>query len=122
MVRRAVLGFELERRFDVPGAGVAIARVVSTAGVRLDLIQRTSQTPDSEAGMDKGSDASRALRTQGTGHVAFLVDNVDAALAEPRAKGVEVVHEVAVIQPADVRSFWVRDNAGHLIGFAEWLA
>lgn len=113
-----VLGFALERRFGFAEAGVEIAHVVSTAGIRLELIQQTGSAPSP----DVGQDAFGALRTQGAKHVGLLVDDADAALAELRAKGVEVVHEVTTVEPAGVRNFWVRDNSGNLIEFNEWLA
>jgi catechol 2,3-dioxygenase-like lactoylglutathione lyase family enzyme len=111
------LGFALERRFGFPDAGVEIAHVVSTTGIRLELIQQLGSGPSP----DVGQDAFGALRTQGAKHVGLLVDNAASALAELRAKGVEVVHEVTTVEPAGVRNFWVRDNAGHLIEFNEWL-
>jgi catechol 2,3-dioxygenase-like lactoylglutathione lyase family enzyme len=111
------LGFALERRFGFPDARVEIAHVVSTTGIRLELIQQVG----SAASPDVGQDAFGALRTQGAKHVGLLVDDAASALAELRAKGVEVVHEVTTVEPAGVRNFWVRDNAGHLIEFNEWL-
>lgn len=111
------LGFALERRFGFAEAGVEIAHVVSPTGIRLELIQQAG----SVASPDAGQDAFGALRTQGAKHVGLLVDDAAAALAELRAKGVEVVHDVTAVEPAGVRNFWVRDNSGHLIDFNEWL-
>ncbi len=113
-----MLGFELERRFGFAESGVEIAHVVSLRGLRLELIQQTGSVPSP----DLRQDAFGALRTQGAKHVGLLADDADAALEELRAKGVEVVHEVTVVEPAGVRNFWIRDNSGNLIEFNQWLA
>jgi len=111
------LGFARERRFGFAEAGVEIAHVVHPSGVRLELIQQAGSVP----GPDAGRDAFGALHVQGAKHVGLLVDDAAAALATLRARGVEVVHDVTPVEPAGVRNFWVRDNAGHLIEFNEWL-
>ena len=112
-----VLGFALERRFGFPEAGVEIAHVLHPSGVRLELIQQAGSVPSP----DTGRDAFGALRTQGAKHVGLLVEDLDAAAAALRARGVVFVHDVTAVPPADVRNFWVRDNAGHLIEFNQWL-
>ncbi len=113
-----VLGFALERRFGFAEAGVEIAHVVTSNGIRLELIQQA----DSAASPDAGQDAFGALRTQGAKHIGLLVRDIAMAARELRAKGVEVVHGVATVEPAGVQNFWVRDNGGNLIEFNQWLA
>jgi catechol 2,3-dioxygenase-like lactoylglutathione lyase family enzyme len=112
-----VLGFALERRFAFAEAGVEIAHVAHPSGVRIELIQQAGSAPSPDAGRD----AFGALHAQGAKHVGLLVDDADAALAALRARGVEVVHEVTAVEPAGVRNFWVRDDAGHLVEFNQWL-
>lgn len=113
-----LLGFRPERRFGFADAGVEIAHVVNDAGVRLELIQQAG----SAASPDAGRDVFAALKTQGAKHVGFLVADLDAAARELRARGVEIVADVTVVEPAGVRNFWVRDTAGNLIEFNQWLA
>ena len=85
-----VLGFTLERRFGFSDAGVEIAHVVSPVGVRIELIQQQG----SAAGSDAGRDAFGALHTQGAKHIGLEVADLDAAAAELRSKGVELVHDI----------------------------
>jgi methylmalonyl-CoA/ethylmalonyl-CoA epimerase len=112
-----VLGFALERRFSFAEVGVTIAHVVSPSGVRIELIQQDGAV----ASPDVGQDAFGALRTQGAKHIGLLVDDLNAVANELKAKGAEVVHDVTVVEPAGVRNFWIRDNAGNLIELNQWL-
>ncbi|HEX8393917.1 MAG TPA: VOC family protein [Longimicrobium sp.] len=114
----STIGFALERRFGFPEAGVQIAHVVSPSGVRIELIAQAGSVPSP----DVGQDAFGALRTRGAKHIGLLVDDIDAASDELRAKGVEFVHDVTTVQPAGVRNFWIRDNSGNLIEVNQWLA
>ena len=114
---RDLLGFRPERRFGFTDAGVEIAHLVNDAGVRLELIQQAGAV----AGPDAGRDVFAALETQGAKHVGFLVPDVDAAARELRDRGVEIVADVTAVPPAGVRNFWVRDVAGNLIEFNQWL-
>jgi methylmalonyl-CoA/ethylmalonyl-CoA epimerase len=112
-----VLGFALERRFGFAEAGVDIAHLLGPAGVRLELIQQAGSGPSP----DLERDAFGALLTQGAKHIGLLVDDIEAAAAELKAKGAEVVHEVTTVEPAGVRNFWIRDNAGYLLEINQWL-
>ena len=85
-----VLGFELERRFDVDGRGIetilglpdARLRIafVSLGEFRLELIQY-----DSPAGVKLDT----ATNNVGSAHIAFWTDDVDRTYEELKAKGVQ---------------------------------
>lgn len=99
-----VLGFRPERRFGFADAGIEIAHVVNEAGVRLEIIQQAGSAPSP----DSDRDVFAALKTQGAKHLGLLVEDLDAAAAELRPKGAEIVADVTVVAPAGVRNLWVR--------------
>ncbi len=113
-----MLGFKLERRFGFPEAGVEIAHILTSSGVRIELIDQAG----SESSPDGGKDAFKALYTRGAKHIGLLVDDIEAVAEELKAKGADAVHEVTAVEPAGVKNFWIRDNSGNLIEFNEWLA
>jgi len=108
----------VERRFGFPEAGTEIAHLVNGGGVRIELIARDG----SVAGPDAERDVFGALLVQGSKHVGFLVEDMGAAAEELRRRGVEIVVEPNAVEPAGVTNFWIRDPAGTLIEFDEWLA
>lgn len=102
------LGFQFERRFELAYAGIAIAYMTSDA-LRIELLRRA-----------EGEDASAA--TEGfrpSMHICFAVDDIDAAAAELRRRGVEFAQEPKLIEPAGVKNLWIRAFEGHLIEFLE---
>ncbi len=108
---------EVERRFGFPEVGTEIAHLVNANGVRIELIAREG----SEAGPDAERDVFEALLVRGSKHIGFLVEDVGAVAEELRRRGVEIVMEPNVVEPAGVTNFWIRDPAGTLIEFDEWL-
>ena len=109
---------EVERRFGFPEAGTEIAHVVNASGIRIELIAREG----SASGPDADRDVFGALLVQGSKHIGFLVEDIGAAAEELRRRGVEFAMEPNVVEPAGVTNFWIRDPAGTLIEFDEWLA
>jgi catechol 2,3-dioxygenase-like lactoylglutathione lyase family enzyme len=55
--------------------------------------------------------------TAGQGHVAFRVDDLDAAAGDLRANGVEIEREIS--WPKGGRSVYFRDPAGNSVEFVE---
>jgi len=108
---------EVERRFGFPEAGTEIAHLVNDGGIRIELIAREG----SAAGPDADRDVFGALLVQGSKHIGFLVEDMGAAAEELRRRGVELVVEPNAVEPAGVTNFWIRDPAGTLIEFDEWL-
>ena len=114
-----VLDFdEVERRFGFPEAGTEIAHLVNDAGVRIELIARDG----SAAGPDADRDVFGALLVQGSKHMGFLVEDMGATAEKLRRRGAEFAIEPNAVEPAGVTNFWIRDPAGTLIEFDEWLA
>ncbi len=113
---REMLGFEVERRFGFPEAGIEIAHLLC-GELRIEIIARQG----SAAGSDVGRDAFSALLTQGAKHIGFLVDDIEAVAGELKRRGAEVVHEPVAVEPAGVMTFWIRDPDGTLIEFDQWL-
>ena len=111
------LDFELERAFGFPEVGTQIAHITNVNGVRIELIARDG----SAAGPDVGQDPFGALLVQGSKHIGFLVDDMQATARELRRRGVEFVMEPNTAPPAGVINCWIRDPAGTLIEFDQWL-
>jgi methylmalonyl-CoA epimerase len=78
------LGFEVEGSHEVPSEQVRVA-FLPVGGSRLELLEPT----------DPASVIGRFLeRRSGLHHVCLLVDDLDAALAELRSRGVRLVDAV----------------------------
>jgi catechol 2,3-dioxygenase-like lactoylglutathione lyase family enzyme len=113
------LDFEVERSFGFPEVGTRIVHLTNANGLRIEVIERDGST----AGPDVDQDPFGALLVQGSKHIGFLVEDVEAAADELRRRGVEeFVMEPNVVEPAGVTNFWIRDPAGTLIEFDQWLA
>lgn len=108
-----VLGFSVERTFGFPESGTRIAHVLHPAGIRIELLSR----PNSASNPDKDTDAFGAILTQGAKHIGILVADLEAAFAFLDAKGVFILQEPMVVEPAGVRNFWITDNSGNQIEF-----
>ena len=108
---RNMLGFEVEKRFHIPGQPVEFA-MMKRGDVHVELFEAENSKPLDPSRRDPNLD----FRTQGNLHFAFQVPDVHALVDELRAKGVDIVW---------VRDFefgsnaFVRDNAGNLIEFLE---
>lgn len=107
------LGFTVERRFRLPEDRIDIVYLTAGPGVRVELLHRDGTTeapprPD--------------LLAPGTHHICFEVDDLEAAAAELRRRGVDFTQEPKVVEAARVKNFWIADNTGSPIEFVEWLA
>lgn len=112
------LNFEIERTFGFPEAGTKVAHLTNGNGLRIEIFERDG----SVAGPDVNEDPFGALLVQGSKHIGFLVDDVDATADELRKRGVELLVEPTVVEPAGVKNCWVRDPAGTLVEFDQWLS
>jgi len=112
------LDFGVERSFGFSEAGTRITHLVNENGLRIEVIEREGST----VGPDADRDVFDALLVQGSKHIGFLVEDIGAAADELRRRGVEFVMEPNVVEPAGVANFWIRDPAGTLIEFDQWLA
>lgn len=112
------LGFRLEHQLDVPDTGLKIAHIITENGVRLELFEQAG----SVIGPDDRKDVWGSLNTQGAKHVGISVDDVETAAKELEQKGIEIVHPPAIVEFAQVKNFFIRDNSGNIIEFNELLS
>lgn len=135
---RDYLGFQFERRFELPDAGISIAYMKSEA-LRIELLRRgesrvdagfveggDSSAPSTQAPPGGASAVSSSLRAaqsradfRPSMHICFEVDDIEAAAGELRRRGVEFAQEPKLIPPAGVKNLWIRAFEGHLIEFLE---
>lgn len=106
-----MLGFEVERRFEVPRAG-AKAVFLKRDDVRMEMFEVAGAAPLPEDRRHPHAD----LRTHGNKHVAFAITSYDAFLDELKARGAEIVLTVG---ESFGRAFFVRDGVGNVVEFVE---
>jgi catechol 2,3-dioxygenase-like lactoylglutathione lyase family enzyme len=105
------LGFSTERRFGFPELKTEIVHLISSSGIRIELLY----TEGSASSPDIGRDAFGAIATQGAKHIGLQVENIDEVADELKCKGVYILQDVMTVEPAGVRNFWILDNAGNQI-------
>jgi catechol 2,3-dioxygenase-like lactoylglutathione lyase family enzyme len=121
------LGMELEGEAPIEGGWVD--RVNALDGVRVDIAMM--RTPDGSGRLELTTfhhpavvraEPKNALgNTLGLRSVMFAVDDIDATVADLRARGAELVGEVA--QYEDIyRLCYVRGPAGIIVALAEELS
>jgi catechol 2,3-dioxygenase-like lactoylglutathione lyase family enzyme len=103
------LGFERQSDFSFPGAKVAF---IVRGALRLELFQIDGAAP--MAPERKRAESNLAIG--GINHFAITVDDLDEAVAELQAKGVELAYELSEVPDGSGdRWTFVRDNEGMLI-------
>ena len=110
----SVLGFALERKFhiaEVPCDGAMLRR----DKFRIELFQVAGAAP---LPTDRRI-VNRDLYTHGTKHIAVRVPDLDRAVAELRAKGVDFAKEPTRMPNGKCFTF-IRDNTGNLIELVQW--
>ena len=110
-----VLGFAVVAEFDFDDAATArvmgLPRAAFTGvfmqrdGMRIELIGFTEPAPERSV-------RPRRANEIGHSHLSFYVLDLDEALAELRAQGVEVVDESRAVLPSGVECCVVRDPDG----------
>jgi catechol 2,3-dioxygenase-like lactoylglutathione lyase family enzyme len=117
------LGLELQGEGPVEGGWVD--RVVGLEGVRAEIAMM--ETPDGHGRLEltkfhtpsgRGGDRHAPADTPGIRHVAFAVDDVDAAVAGLRAGGAELVGEVERYEDI-YRLCYIRGPEGIIVELAE---
>jgi catechol 2,3-dioxygenase-like lactoylglutathione lyase family enzyme len=106
-----VLGFEVEKRFFIAAARSHTA-MIRKGPLRFELFEVEGAAPLPEERRHPPSD----LKTHGTKHLAFRVDDLEAFLTEMAAKGADVAF---VVREAFGKGCFIRDCAGNLIEFVE---
>jgi catechol 2,3-dioxygenase-like lactoylglutathione lyase family enzyme len=120
------LGLRLLGEGQVEGGGVD--RVVGLEGVRAEIAM--VETPDGHGRLElvkfhapsgPGGDRRAPANTPGLRHLAFAVDDIDAAVARVRARGAELVGEVERFEVAEksYRLCYVRGPEGIIVELAE---
>jgi catechol 2,3-dioxygenase-like lactoylglutathione lyase family enzyme len=120
------LGLELQGEGSVEGHWVD--RVVGLQGVRAEIAML--QTPDGHGRLElskfhtplhQGEHRHARANTPGIRHVAFAVEDIDAALAGLLARGAELVGELERYRDS-YRLCYVRGPEGIIIELAEQIA
>jgi catechol 2,3-dioxygenase-like lactoylglutathione lyase family enzyme len=117
------LGLEPQGEGSVEGRWVD--RIVALDGVRVDFAMM--QTPDGNGRLElvkfqspsyEGKNGFAPANVPGLRHLAFVVDDIDAAVARLQARGAELVGEV--VRYEDIyRLCYVRGPAGIIVELAE---
>jgi catechol 2,3-dioxygenase-like lactoylglutathione lyase family enzyme len=121
------LGMELEGK--APIEGPSVDRVNGLDGVRVDIAMM--RTPDGHGRLEltkfhtptavSAEPANAPGNTLGLRTIMFAVDDIDATVAGLRARGAELVGEVAQYQDS-YRLCYVRGPAGIIVALAEQLS
>jgi catechol 2,3-dioxygenase-like lactoylglutathione lyase family enzyme len=108
-----ILGFQVARRGEFPALEAKVA-FMTRPGVSLELVQ----VPAAYRIPAIDVDPPDHLGPTGYKAIVFDVDDLEAATAELRAYGVEIVWDRALIDfAANLMSTLVRDPDGNLINF-----
>jgi catechol 2,3-dioxygenase-like lactoylglutathione lyase family enzyme len=117
------LGLKLQEEGQVDGG--CVDRVVGLEGVRVEYAM--VETPDGHGRLElvkfhspsvRGGDGNAPANILGIRHVAFVVDDIDAAVATVRARSGELVGEVENYEDID-RLCYVRGPEGIIVELAE---
>ena len=120
------LGMELEGEAPIEGGWVD--RVNGIDGVRVDIAMM--RTPDGHGRLELtkfhtptavSAEAENAPNTLGLRSIMFAIDDIDATVAGLRARGAELVGEVAQYQHS-YRLCYVRGPEGIIVALAEQLS
>jgi methylmalonyl-CoA/ethylmalonyl-CoA epimerase len=106
-----VLGFEIERRFEIPPAHAKVA-MVRKGPLRFELFEKTDAKPLPKERRMPMTD----LQTHGNKHVAFRITDLQSVLREFEALNVDIAF---VVQEKFGKGCFIRDCAGNLIEFVE---
>lgn len=107
----AMLGFDVECRFEVAAAG-AKAVMVRKGDLRFELFEVEGAAPLPAERRVPTTD----LKTHGNKHVAFSVADLEAHLSDMRRRGADIA---LVVRENLGSAFFIRDCAGNLIEFVQ---
>lgn len=111
---RDMLGFELMRVVDIPDAEHAgKVALVRQGDFILELFCLTAAAPLPPERRHPATD----IQTHGIKHVAYAVSDLESFMGELKAKGADVVWDIA-LHDGTLCAF-VRDNTGNLVEFVE---
>jgi len=104
------LGMKEQSRFEIPGPGIRGAILATDGGACIELLER--------AGSKRAAtfaDPPEAILSEGYGHWALGVDDIDAACERLVAAGAQVVWEPRDAPQPGARMAFLRDPDGNLI-------
>lgn len=108
---KRVLGFEVEREFDIPAIPARVS-ILRNGGLRMEVFQVTDAQPLPDDRRQPDADN----RTIGNKHVAFAIKNVDTFSKQLEQRGADIVWVKRMPHGANI---FIRDNSGNLIEFVE---
>ncbi|MCJ7795191.1 MAG: VOC family protein [Thermoleophilia bacterium] len=109
---RDMLGFTVDLVMDIPADTGRLA-MLKNGDFRVELFEvpGAAPLPDDRRYVD------RDIRTHGMKHMAYLVRDVEALIAELRARGVDIVWDVQ--EHGGMKAAFIRDNSGNLVELME---
>jgi catechol 2,3-dioxygenase-like lactoylglutathione lyase family enzyme len=108
---RQTLGFtDLVEEFQLPQPPVRTAVLQTPGGVRIELIEHADSTRDTAY-----PDPLETTRTQGYGHWALEVDDLDTTFTHLTTHGAEPIWPPADAVAPGARFAYVKDPEGNLI-------
>ncbi|PLR20010.1 VOC family protein [Caulobacter zeae] len=107
----SVLGFSLERRFEIPTIPAQVA-MIANGDLRIELFE----VPGAAPLPDERRIPDRDVHTHGVKHVAFVAPDVPALVEELKGRGADIVW--LKVMPHGTACF-IRDLAGNLIEFVQ---
>ncbi len=108
------LGFTRVIRRAFPAIATRAANL-ELNGFQIELFQRDhSQQP-----FQPPANVPDDLLGQGYKHIGFIVDDLDAAIAELNRRGVPLVDQPTRVEALGLRLCFIRDNNGYLIELGE---
>lgn len=110
---RDKLDFKIEKRFTLPDADLEIVKLISSGGVRIELLKQRGGAVT----MARGG----SLVEPGCKHVCFHVEDIEATAFELRERGVHLTQEPKFIRESNEKNLWIADNEGNMIEFIEEL-
>lgn len=110
---RDCLGFAQLRRYVIESIPAEVA-VLGNGALHVELLCR----PDARAADAERRIPDDDLKTHGTKHVAFSVDDVRGFITTIAARGADVVWLKEF--PDGRAASFIRDNEGNLIEFVQW--
>jgi len=108
---RAVLGFEVVKRFPIPAIPATVA-MLRNGPLHIELFEVSGAKPLPAERRQPDSD----LHTHGNKHISFAVHSVREFAAELERRGADIVWVKEMPHGANI---FIRDNAGNLIEFVQ---
>jgi methylmalonyl-CoA/ethylmalonyl-CoA epimerase len=106
-----VLGFEVERRFEIPTIPAEVA-MLRNGPLHVELFE----VPDAKSLPPERRMPDSDVHTHGNKHISFAVHSVREFAEELRKRGADIVWVKEMTHGANI---FIRDNAGNLIEFVQ---